>query len=217
MAISLDFSQDKRLLSETESDLIIGIDEVGRGAWAGPVCIGAFVLDVYSSTPLNNVNDSKLVKPIVRNKLSEELLPNKNLLLLGSIDSINNVGIGKTITQLIFHAVEQLTEYANSINRNPIFIIDGQFKADFGSKSVKRIKADSTFYSVAAASILAKVYRDNLMINLHNNYTQYSFNKNKGYPTFEHINALKLHGVSVMHRKSFKPISDQLKLINENT
>lgn len=216
MAISLDFTKDIELLNQFSADLIIGIDEVGRGAWAGPVCIGAFVLDVNSHNLVEGVNDSKQVKKAKREELSLLLGTNKHLILTGDLDSINKYGIGKTITDLIFEAVKELTDYINSINKRAIFIVDGQFKASFGDNSVKRIKADSTFYSVAAASILAKVYRDNLMSSLHTSYNQYYFNKNKGYPTPEHLNALKLYGVSKLHRTSFRPISNQLTLDENN-
>jgi len=216
MAISLDFTKDLELLSEYNADLIIGIDEVGRGAWAGPVCVGAFVLDIHNHKVLEGINDSKQVKKIKREELSSKLLDTKYLVMTGELESINNLGIGKTITNLIFDAVKQLNEYVNSINQKALFIIDGQFKATFGDNSVKRIKADSTYYSVAAASILAKVYRDNLMDTLSSSYNQYGFNRNKGYPTPEHLKALKQYGVTQIHRKSFKPISDQLLLLNED-
>jgi len=216
MITSLDFSRDLELLKQYNADLIIGIDEVGRGAWAGPVCIGAFVLDMNNHSLLKGINDSKQVKKANREILSELLASNKHLVLTGELESINNLGIGRTITNLIFRAVEELNAYVNSINRKAVFIIDGQFKASFGDNSTKKIKADSTFYSVAAASILAKVFRDNLMNELHSSYNQYAFYKNKGYPTPEHLNALKVYGVSKIHRTSFKPISNQLMLLDEN-
>lgn len=215
MAISLDFSKDRELLSEFKADLIIGIDEVGRGAWAGPVCIGAFVLDVSNQKLLDGVNDSKLVRKAKREELNSELVNSKYLVLTGELASINDYGIGITITNLIESAVKDLNEYLAAIDRKALYIIDGQFKATFGENCIKRNKADSTFYSVAAASILAKVYRDSLMDSLHSSYNQYAFHKNKGYPTLEHRNALKEYGVSQIHRKSFKPISNQLSLQNE--
>lgn len=216
MGISLDFTKDRELLREYSADLIIGIDEVGRGAWAGPVCIGAFVLDVENHKLLHGVNDSKLVRKPKREELNSELLNSKYLVLTGELESINAYGIGKTITNLIELAVKDLSEYFAQLDRRALFIIDGQFKSAFGDNCIKRNKADSTFYSVAAASILAKVYRDNLMDSLHSSYNRYAFNKNKGYPTLEHRNALKEYGVTQIHRRSFKPISNQLSLQNED-
>lgn len=215
MASPLDFSKDIELLNKFNSDLIIGIDEVGRGAWAGPVCIGAFVLDLSNHNLISGINDSKLVKKEKREELCGLLQNNKYMVLTGELDSINQFGIGLTITNLITKAVQELNKYVAEQNKRALFIIDGQFKATFGDNSVKRIKADSTFYSVAAASILAKVYRDNLMTQLHSSYNQYAFNKNKGYPTPEHLNALNKFGVSQIHRRSFKPISNQLTLLND--
>jgi len=217
MAASLDFSKDLELIKEHNVDLVIGIDEVGRGAWAGPVCIGAFVLDINKHIPVIGVNDSKLVKKDKREEVSNLLQDNKFLVLTGELNSINSFGIGKTITDLIINAVDDLNAYVTNLNKKALFIVDGQFKVSFGENSVKRIKADSTFYSVAAASILAKVFRDNLMTQLHSSYNQYAFNKNKGYPTSEHLKALNTYGVSKIHRTSFKPISNQLSLLNENS
>jgi ribonuclease HII len=216
MAKFLDFSKDIELLNEHNADVIIGIDEVGRGAWAGPVCVGAFVLDINNHQFVEGVNDSKLVKKVAREELSPILSRDKHLVVSGELESINNLGIGKTITNLILSIVKELELYVLSINKKPVFIIDGQFRVSFGDNSVKRIKADSTFYSVAAASILAKVYRDNLMNSLHSSYNLYAFDRNKGYPTAEHLKALEIYGVSAIHRKSFKPISNQLSLLNEN-
>jgi ribonuclease HII len=211
--IGLDFSKDIALAKEYNADILIGIDEVGRGAWAGPVCVGAFVLDFKTHTLLEGVNDSKLVKKEKREELSLALEQNKHVVSTGELDAINILGIGKTITQLIFQIKNELDQLLATQDKKALYIIDGQFKADFGESAVKRIKADSTFYSVAAASILAKVYRDNLMRNLHLSYNQYAFDKNKGYPTKEHLNALDLYGVCDIHRKSFKPISTQLLLL----
>jgi len=216
MITSLDFSKDIELIKQQNVDLIIGIDEVGRGAWAGPVCVGAFVLDISNHPVIDGINDSKLVKKQKREELSLLLKDNKHLVLTGELHSINTLGIGRTITDLISSAVQELSIYVSQLNKKALFIIDGQFKEPFGENCIKRIKADSTFYSVAAASILAKVYRDNLMNELHSSYNQYAFNKNKGYPTLEHLNALSTYGITDIHRRSFKPISRQLTLLSEN-
>lgn len=203
---ALDFSADIQLLNQHNADLVIGIDEVGRGAWAGPVCIGAFVLDINSFKLIDGINDSKLVPKQKRQELSSLLQPTNHLVLTGSLEDINQVGIGQTISQLITSAISQLYESLMQQNKRAVYIIDGQFKTDFGNQTVKQNKADSTFYSVAAASILAKVYRDELMSQLHLSYNHYGFDRNKGYPTKEHLNALKIYGASQIHRTSFKPI-----------
>lgn len=210
----LDFSKDLDFLNKADADVVVGIDEVGRGAWAGPVCVGGFILDTKRHTLVNGVNDSKKISKPNREKLSELLKKESYMVLEGNLQSINTIGIGKTITNLIFKLVEEIKNELSAANKRALFIIDGQFSADFGVNTIKHIKADSTFYSVAAASILAKVYRDNLMSNLHLSYNNYGFNKNMGYPTNYHLKALEVYGITDIHRTSFKPIKD--KLINEN-
>lgn len=215
MQRGLDFSKDRLLLNDFNADIIVGIDEVGRGAWAGPVCVGAYVLDLNNHTQLEGVNDSKLINPTKRHLLSNELSKSTFMVLTGDLNSINSIGIGKTISNLITDAVNKLTLITEKLSKKAVFIIDGQFSVNFGDHTLKQNKADCTYYSVAAASIIAKVYRDKLMQELHNSYNHYGFNNNKGYPTKYHLNALKLYGVSPIHRTSFSPISNQLNIFNE--
>ncbi len=137
------------------------------------------------------------------------LCNDKYFVKFGEVEEINSVGIGKTIERLISNIVEEV----NDVYRRNHIVIDGQFRKNFGENTIKRIKADSTYYSVAAASILAKVERDRLMKNLHATFPNYGFNTNVGYPTQKHIKALELYGPTLIHRSSFSPIGKMLDKI----
>ncbi len=184
---------------------IVGIDEVGRGCWAGPVAVGAFVYDMNTEY-VKGVNDSKLIVSKQREKLFKKLSKFNYIVKFGEVDTINKVGIGKTIEILITEIVDQLND------GNTFFTIDGQFSKNFGKDTMKAIKADSTYYCVGAASILAKVTRDKLMSELHESYPDYLFNRNKGYPSPFHRNILKEKGFCELHRTSFAPIRAMVEM-----
>ncbi len=203
MKVSLQLDKDFLILKEKGYTKIVGIDEVGRGSWAGPVAVGAYCVDLNTQW-INGINDSKQVSLKNREKLVDTLSAHIHSIHLGSVENINKYGIGKSITFLIQEIVEK---YNNS---DTFFLIDGQFSQDFGTNSLKVIKGDATYYSIAAASILAKVYRDNLMKELHKTYPHYGFLTNVGYPSKSHIQALKIHGPTPIHRTSFTPIGEML-------
>lgn len=192
---------EKNIILENGFDCVVGIDEVGRGSWAGPVAVGAYIYSLDCEN-CDGVNDSKLVKFLKREQIYSVLSSHDYLVKFGDINSINELGIGKTIENLI----TEIVEFINSKFTRSHIIIDGQFAKNFGENTIKRIKADSTFYSVAAASILAKVERDRLMKSLHDSHPEYGFNTNVGYPTKKHIESLTQFGPCELHRKSFKPI-----------
>jgi ribonuclease HII len=179
--------------------LVCGVDEVGRGAFAGPVCVGAVVFSPESIIP-EGIADSKLLTPIKRRDLEARI---KNQALFWSISEvsvtvINKIGIGKA-TQMAFRKV------VKSLHKDPDFIlIDAYYIKHFKrKKQTAIIKGDQKCVSIAAASIIAKVHRDRLMTKLHDKYPEYNFAKHKGYGTLEHRNAIKKHGLSKVHRKSF--------------
>lgn len=199
---------DNSLLASSGLGRIIGIDEAGRGAWAGPVAVGYFTLTPQHN-PVKGINDSKLVRPAARESLFS-MLQDSNLgsvpsgVLLGEVEQINTQGIGLTITSLILQIIGSYND------GNTLFIIDGQFKQDFGPNTIKRNKADSTYYSVAAASILAKVSRDRIMQQLDLTYPGYSFAKHVGYGTALHRQLIQAKGICEIHRTSFKPLGQKL-------
>jgi len=187
------------LLKSGQYTKIVGIDEVGRGCWAGPVAVGAYVFE-FESKVVKGVNDSKMLSREQREKTYAPLSAQNYSVLLGSIKEINEIGIGKTIEHLIDRIVERFYD------SHTYFLIDGQFSKDFCENSKKIIRGDSTYYSIAAASILAKVERDHLMESLDIKYPEYGFAKHKGYATKAHRFALSKFGTCELHRTSFKPI-----------
>lgn len=189
--------------------VVAGIDEAGRGPWAGPVVAGAVVImdKNLADELVKGLDDSKKISAKKREKLYLKLLEEeqKGKLAIGvgeasaqEIDEIN-------ILQATFLAMKRA---AKSLKVNPEFaIIDGnQTPRDFPCKTKTVIKGDAKCMSISAASIVAKVYRDRLMTDLAKKYPYYAFEKNAGYGTAAHIAGLKQFGITPEHRKSYKPI-----------
>ncbi len=179
--------------------LICGLDEVGRGCFAGPVVVGAVVINSEIILP-KGIADSKLLKPKTREKLAEEI--QKAALFWSvaeiSVRDINNVGIGKA-TQMAFRkAIRLLSAQVDFILMDAFYVKHLNRK-----KQQAIIKGDRDCLSIAAASIIAKVHRDELMVKLDKQFPQYGFAKHKGYGTKLHQQAIKTHGLSKIHRKSF--------------
>jgi ribonuclease HII len=180
-----------------------GIDEAGRGPLAGPVIAAAVILN--PTRPIDGLKDSKLLSPQKRQQLSEIIKSTSLAYGIGqaSVDEIDEINILWASMLAMERAVEQLP--LNSIS-SPIelIIIDGNRcpkKIQYPMKAV--VKADKFIPAVSAASILAKVTRDNLMIEYHQQYPQYQFDLHKGYPTKTHRELIKKHGICDIHRKSF--------------
>ena len=183
--------------------LIAGIDEAGRGPWAGPVVSAAVILN-EKNIP-DGLNDSK--------KLSEK----KRLSLYSSIYNFHSVGVGiSSIEEIDTMNVLQATflsmrRAVNDLNPQPEHVlVDGNLDPGLDFKTDCIVKGDSASLSIAAASIIAKVTRDNLMIELDGEYPYYCWKKNKGYGTSEHRKALEMYGPCKYHRKSFSPINKML-------
>lgn len=179
--------------------LICGIDEVGRGCFAGPVVVGAVVFPQDVVLP-EDIADSKLLKPRQREKLAEEI---KKIAIVWSVAEIsvrhiNKLGIGKA-TQMAFRKSIRL------LSKSPDFVlIDAFYIKHLNRKRQRPIKnGDKICASISAASIIAKVYRDKLMKKLHKKYPQYGFAKHKGYGTTQHQEAIRKYGLSRIHRQSF--------------
>lgn len=178
---------------------ICGLDEVGRGSFAGPVVVGAVVFPKNCQI-LEGITDSKLLKPRQRQKLAEEV---KKCALSWSVAEvgvpiINRVGIGKA-TQMAFRkAIKSLDKYPDFV------LIDAFYVKHLSRKRQKPIKnGDKICASISAASIIAKVHIDKLMKNLHRKYPKYGFAKHKGYGTKLHQQAIREYGLTRIHRKSF--------------
>ena len=179
--------------------IICGIDEVGRGCFAGPVVVGAVIFPDNVVLP-DGLADSKLLTPIKRLELDPII---KQLAVAWAIEEtsveiINKVGIGQA-TQIAFYNVVQKLE------QPPEHILIDAFYINAIPHEIQSpvVNGDKTCASIAAASVIAKVYRDNLMIDLDEKYPEYGFAVHKGYGTKRHQEAIKTHGLTPLHRTSF--------------
>jgi len=186
------------------SDLLeAGLDEAGRGCLAGPVVAAAVILPKGFQHPL--INDSKKLTAGQRNQAAEII---KNVAISYAVGVVDNMTIDQiNILKAAFKAMNMAVKQLNPVPE--LLLIDGNRFINESNIPFKCIvKGDSLFYSIAAASILAKTYRDNLMLELDKEFPVYGWKKNKAYPTEFHRNAISVHGISPYHRLSF---SFQLK------
>ena len=177
--------------------VICGVDEAGRGPLAGPVCAAAVILPKHLEIP--GLTDSKKLTDKKRRELFPLIQEQAVAYGIGfasqeEIDEIN-------ILQATFLAMERALSELNA--RPDMVLIDGNRERDFGVPVQTVIKGDSLSANIAAASILAKVTRDNLMMELAQQYPQYGFEIHKGYGTKAHYEALRQYGASPIHRRSF--------------
>lgn len=191
--------------------LVCGVDEVGRGCFAGPVVVGAVVLSKEVVLP-EGVADSKLLKPKTREELAIKIKETAVVWAISevSVEHINKLGIGKATQMAFLQAVQNLKVAPDHIlidafyNLSKAKISSSAYIENLDKKvQTPVIKGDQKCASVAAASIIAKVYRDHLMVKLHQKYPQYGFDVHKGYGTKIHQEAIKKHGLCELHRKSF--------------
>lgn len=184
--------------NEDENIIECGCDEVGRGCLAGPVFAAAVILP-YDYTH-SEIKDSKMLNRKKRENLREVILKDAISYAVASIsaEEIDKINILNASIQCMNLAIKQL-------NLQPSFLlIDGnRFYTDTNIPYRCVVKGDATYLSIAAASILAKTYRDEYMEKLDLKYNMYQWKKNKGYPTAEHRNAIISYGLSPYHRKSF--------------
>lgn len=192
-------SDIEKSLWEKGYKLICGIDEVGRGCFAGPVVAGAVIFPNLESIP-EGLADSKLLSAKKREELAVRIKNQAIYWSVGEIglDIINEQGIGKA-TQLAF------LEAVKNLKVDPDYIVIDAFVINGidPNKQKAIISGDRICTSIAASSIIAKVYRDDLMVKLSRKYPEYGFDKHKGYGTKIHRDAIKKHGLSPIHRTSF--------------
>lgn len=195
----------KSHFSETEL-LECGCDEVGRGCIAGPVFAAAVILPFNYQN--EEINDSKQLTAAKRQNLKSIIERDALAWAVGQVSEkeIDEINILKASFLAMTRAVQQL-----SIKPQLLLIDGNRFinQTDIPYHTV--IKGDATYLSIAAASILAKCYRDDLMVNLHDEYPQYGWKDNKGYPTPSHQDAVFKYGLSPYHRRSFQ-LKRQLRL-----
>ena len=184
-----------------------GCDEAGRGCLAGPVFASAVILSPNFSSPL--LNDSKILKESLRYSLREEI---ENSALAWSVAMVGNEEIDEI--NILNASIKAMQLAVKKLKIKPDFLlIDGnRFKPYKNIPHACIIKGDAKFFSIAAASVLAKTYRDDFMKQAHLKNPVYNWEKNKGYPTREHRRAILENGISDLHRKSFKLIDPQLNI-----
>ena len=182
---------------------IAGIDEVGRGPLAGPVIAAAVILD-RKNIP-EGINDSKKIPKAKRILLAEKIKEN-SIYAYGAASEIEIDEIN--ILQASLLAMKRASDRLSVVPKTTL--IDGNFKPDIKNNTISIIKGDSKSVSIAAASILAKVYRDEIMLKYSKQFPEYGFQTNSGYGTKEHLSALKNYGITPIHRKSFKPVHNIL-------
>jgi ribonuclease HII len=180
-----------------------GVDEVGRGCLAGPVVAAAVILPQGYSNSL--LQDSKQLKKHTREQLSEVIMQEA---IAYAIAEVSHKVIDKI--NILQASIKAMHTAINQLNITPEFLlIDGhKFTAHASIPHLCVIKGDATYQSIAAASILAKTHRDNLMAKLHKQYPQYNWLSNQGYPTAQHRAAITLYGRSKWHRLSFMKLAD---------
>lgn len=191
-----DFTLENKL-----SGVIAGVDEVGRGPLAGPV-MSAAVVFTDRNTIIEGINDSKKLTAKNRQVLYEK------------ITSVAKFGIGiASVEEINSHNILQATKLSmqralmNLGLELDYVLVDGNQPPQVKWQVKPIVNGDSLSISIAAASIIAKVTRDQLMQELHNQHPEYNWYKNKGYGTKEHIDAINLHGITEHHRKNFAPVS----------
>lgn len=190
--------RQERLLWNKGLNLIAGLDEVGRGAFAGPVVAAAVILP--KNFKINGIKDSKKLTSEKREKLARYIKKNAISYRISKINIsyINKYGIGNATQKGFLDCINKLNEKFDFV------LVDGYKIKKFDENRQKGIiHGDSKCVSIAAASIIAKVYRDSLMRKLDKKYPEYNFLQNKGYGTKFHRDALKQYGLSKIHRTSF--------------
>lgn len=192
--------EQERLLEAAGYNLIVGIDEAGRGPLAGPVVVGAVILPIGYHLPL--INDSKKLSAIQReqlyNQIKEVAIAAHHVVV--DIDTIDQLNIYQATVFGMYQAIQGLSPQPQAA------LIDAVPLANLTIPSISLIGGDALSASIAAGSIIAKVERDRIMLNLDEKYPQYGFAKHKGYGTAEHMKALQQYGPCEVHRQSFEPI-----------
>ena len=196
--ITANFDREKELWEQGYLS-VAGLDEVGRGPLAGPVVVGIVIFPPRTEFP-HELRDSKKFSHLQREKLEPLIRENARDFSLAEADNhyIDEFGIVEAISEAIRRAIINLKS-------PPEFLLCDAILTKHHSPERQQaiIRGDEKIATIAAASIIAKVYRDRLMTNYHETYPQYGFDHHKGYGTAQHLSALKQHGMSPLHRKTF--------------
>ncbi len=185
--------------------LVAGVDEAGRGPLAGPVVAAAVILDELH--PIKGLADSKVLTPLRRERLFDEIRAKALCCCIAeaSAAEIDALNILQATMLAMRRAVEGLRLKPARV------LVDGNRIPTLKVPAEAIVKGDAKVKAISAASILAKVHRDRLCIALHEAHPQYGFDGHKGYPTPEHLAALRTHGACPQHRRSFAPVREVLE------
>jgi len=191
---------DKLRLIVDVSGLMAGVDEVGRGPLAGPVVAAAVILEANGN--IRGLNDSKLLTAEERERLDGEIRKRAICWSIGeaSVAEIDTLNILHAALLAMRRAVEGL------VRQPQIVLVDGNQRPQLTMPVRTVVGGDAKVRAISAASIVAKVHRDRLCQQLHDEHPQYGFGSHKGYSTPEHLNALRQHGACPHHRRSFAPV-----------
>ncbi|HVN76273.1 MAG TPA: ribonuclease HII [Thermoanaerobaculaceae bacterium] len=193
-----DGALDDRLIRR--HGLIAGVDEVGRGALAGPVTVAAVILD--PRRPIAGLDDSKRLSPGRRERLAEEI---RSRAVCWSVVHRSAAEIDRL--NILEATRSAMTEAVRALARTPGLVVsDAMALPGLGTPVLAETHADARYQCVAAASILAKVVRDRRMVTLARRHPGYGWESNKGYPSAAHLAALAQFGASMQHRRSFGPV-----------
>lgn len=184
-----------------------GCDEAGRGCLAGPVVAAAVILD--PDRPIEGLNDSKQMTERLRDRLRPEIEAKAMAWAVGIVthEEIDRINILRASFLAMHRALDQL-----SVTPQLIAVDGNRFTPYPSIPHLCMVKGDARFMHIAAASILAKTHRDEVMLTLHSEFPHYGWDRNKGYPTAEHRRAIRSHGITPHHRLSFTLLSPELPL-----
>jgi ribonuclease HII len=200
MRLNKSFPRNQGVLGWDPPGLVAGVDEAGRGPLAGPVVAAAVILDEL--TPVRGLADSKVLTALQRDRLFDEIRARALCCSIAeaSVEEIDRLNILQATLLAMQRAVEGL-------RLKPVkALVDGNQLPRLDMLCEAIVKGDATVPAISAASILAKVHRDRLCVDLHAQFPAYGFDRHKGYGTADHLAALADHGPCTAHRKSFRPV-----------
>jgi ribonuclease HII len=205
----LDLLYFERSLWDHDLDPVAGLDEVGRGCLAGPVVAAAVILSPDIHLP--GVRDSKVLSSKQREIFNKAIREKALAVSVAQVEpaEIDRINILRASLKAMAQAVDNLDLRPRAL------LIDGNQPIPHTLPQKTLVKGDQRSLSVAAASIVAKVFRDSLMEEMHRNYPHYNFAGNKGYATLEHRNAIKLYGCCPIHRRTFKGVREYTTISQE--